>query len=939
MAKSVADRESQCPMVRRLRFPGIPLALLATALSFGCASAAAQAPTSSVALGGDGFPADPRLKDDQVNHWFNYGIFQVSGDHALVRTGNIVQELIDGPETFREMANVIRTASQPNETALPAVVAEYQFGKNPGEPALFTDPGLLAEGPDKCIYSTSPQGGKANRGIAFKITPDLRTLTILHEFDFMTGVTPMGGLSRIGDNFYGTTYEGGKYGAGLIFRMTPDGGVSDLWDFRNGKIVNPPPPPNQPSEQDKLDAAGSYPAAAPVNGARGGMFGVTTYSNNQQGGVLYSGTLKGLYQFKGECGYLPTSLIAGSDGNLYGTCVKGNALCRFGTVFKATPAGGVSVVHVFNNDDGAQPIAVMQGKDGVLYGVTAGGGYASNFPGVVFSLTTGRDFKVLHRFTGGTDGGWPTSGLVEKDGYLYGATRGGGLGPLGRGLLYRIKPSGDDFAVIHYFDMYANGKNPATSLFVHSNGKIYGTTFEGGAKNQGVMYCVDVPRYIYLLGWWLTDDFPILIGDPNSTVDQLFGHESAEGAQVRAMLWDSNKKTATQEKYWPVGQQNQQAVDDINDMTNGAAIHDNNTLDFGAHHHKILVVAGSQGLIAFCGGLDLNPDRIYEQGQGPNSNGDTKGAPLHDVHCRIQGPAAGDLVDTFMERWNDHSDHVDLDKQKGELRAKYAMKPPPIKDGTCYVQVGRTFPNGARYTGIHGTYPLNTGYAFAPRGETSAARIILHGIGQARKFIYIEDQYFVDTAPNKVGLDVRAALITSLQRIQGLIVVLPHGSITDMGPPYFDNQVNYRRKKLIDALKQAPGGEKVHIYFRKDPPRPHTYVHAKTWIFDDEFAIIGSANCNRRSWTHDSETIVGICDQGDGSKCRMPHRMRMRLWQEQLGLGNTPENHALLNDGAAALPLWINLPPSARVMHYDKITPEVNPSDESWDRVIDPDGS
>jgi uncharacterized repeat protein (TIGR03803 family) len=929
-------------MGRLLRFPDISLAFIivsaATMLFY--ASALAQAPTSSPALGPDGFPADPKLSDLQVNHWFNYGIFQYSGGHALVRSGNVVQEFIDGPETFAEMASVIRTASKPNETALPAVVAEYQFGRNPGGPTLFTQPGLIAEGPDKCLYTTAPQGGNGNRGLAFKITPSLRTLTILHEFDFVTGVTPMGGLSRIGDNFYGTTYEGGKYGAGLIFRMTPDGGITDLWDFRNGKILNPPPYPKQPSEQEKLDAAGSYPAAAPVNAARGGMFGVTTYSNNQQGGVLYSGALKGLYQFKGECGYLPATLVAGSDGNLYGTCVKGNASCRFGTVFKATPAGNVSMIHAFNNDDGAQPVALMQGKDGVLYGVTAGGGYASNFPGVVFSVTTGHDFKVLHRFTGGTDGGWSTSGLVEKDGYLYGAARAGGLGPLGRGVLYRLKTNGDDFAVLHYFDMYANGKNPTTSLFLHSNGKIYGATFEGGVKNQGVMFCVDVPRYIYLLGWWLTDSFPIQVGDGSSTIQNLFWQQSSQDVQVRAMLWDSDKKTATQKQYWFFpGMQNKEAVADINEMPNGAAIHDNNTLDYGAHHHKILVVAGSQGLIAFCGGLDLNPDRIYQQGQGPNSIGDTRGAPLHDVHCRIEGPAAGDLVETFMERWNDHSDHVDLDNQTGELRAKYAMKPTPIKDATCFVQVGRTFPNGARYTGIHGTYPLNSGYAFAPRGETSAARIILHGISQARKFIYIEDQYFVDTGPNKVGLDVRAALISALPRIQALIVVIPHGSITDMGPPHLDNQVNYRRKKLIDALKQAPGGEKVHIFFRKDPPRPHTYVHAKTWIFDDEFAIVGSANCNRRSWTHDSETIVGICDQGDGSKCRMPHRLRIKLWLEQLGLPSNPENRALLSDGVAALPLWINLPATAQVMHYDKITPEPNPSDESWDVFIDPDGS
>ena len=36
------------------------------------------------------------------------------------------------------------------------------------------------------------------------------------------------------------------------------------------------------------------------------------------------------------------------------------------------------------------------------------------------------------------------------------------------------------------------------------------------------------------------------------------------------------------------------------------------------------------------------------------------------------------------------------------------------------------------------------------------------------------------------------------------------------------------------------------------------YVHSKTWVIDDEFAIVGSANCNRRGYTHDSEASVGV---------------------------------------------------------------------------------
>jgi len=64
------------------------------------------------------------------------------------------------------------------------------------------------------------------------------------------------------------------------------------------------------------------------------------------------------------------------------------------------------------------------------------------------------------------------------------------------------------------------------------------------------------------------------------------------------------------------------------------------------------------------------------------------------------------------------------------------------------------------------------------------------------------------------------------------------------------------------------------------PAIPHSYVHAKTWIFDDRFAIIGSANCNQRGWTHDSESCVGTFDESKDTPgtYTFAHRLRIRLW-------------------------------------------------------------
>lgn len=456
----------------------------------------------------------------------------------------------------------------------------------------------------------------------------------------------------------------------------------------------------------------------------------------------------------------------------------------------------------------------------------------------------------------------------------------------------------------------------------HTNNRIYGTAMQGGAANgvfynRGVFYSLDANPFVYLLGWWLSDDFPLIPGDSKSTIQDLFKDAADKGVQVRAMLSNHGVPHPTE----PIGH--------INSLSHGAAIHDSRFLNFGSHHQKILIVNSSEGLIAFCGGIDINPDRFA----------------VHDVHCRIKGPAAGDLLNIFVERWNDHPDHGNLDKNKGALRGSPAYIPSPIEGATHWVQVGRTYGNGTRHPGIPGNLQTG-GYTFAPHGEQTAGRMILHAIKRAQTFIYVEDQYFVDTAPtNAVGLDIQAALVSKLKEVnfKHLTILIPHSSITNLSRqpiiPNDPNQAAYRRRRLIDALKAA-GGDKVRVFYLKTPDLSHMYVHSKTWIFDDQFAIIGSANCCRRSFTHDSEVVVGIYDQGP--PLRLPHRLRMKLWEEHLNVDGDRVINAIAQAG-----IWNNPPSGARIApyHVDAEGPFPNTVeqgrvfDQVWNNFIDPDGA
>lgn len=119
------------------------------------------------------------------------------------------------------------------------------------------------------------------------------------------------------------------------------------------------------------------------------------------------------------------------------------------------------------------------------------------------------------------------------------------------------------------------------------------------------------------------------------------------------------------------------------------------------------------------------------------------------------------------------------------------------------------------------------------------------------------------------------------------------------------------------------------------------FVHSKTWIFDDKLAIVGSANVNRRGFTHDSEQGAVIFDSNVKKRWFFAHELRMNLWAKHL-----QKRPIDMHDPIAASVHWF--PPVGRVRRYDAdervdaADPTIGNiilSDQAWDTVIDPDGS
>src|SRR6185503_16258244 len=122
-------------------------------------------------------------------------------------------------------------------------------------------------------------------------------------------------------------------------------------------------------------------------------------------------------------------------------------------------------------DGGFPGASLIQASDGVLYGVSAG--YSQSTNGTVFRLhKDGTGFELLRTLNGG-DGSVPAAPLLEaSDGRLYGSTTNGGLA--GVGVLFRLQKDGGSFTVLRSFrGGSADGAHPAASLAEGADGALY----------------------------------------------------------------------------------------------------------------------------------------------------------------------------------------------------------------------------------------------------------------------------------------------------------------------------------------------------------------------------------------------------------------------------------------------------------------------------------
>ncbi|KAK1281825.1 Phospholipase D alpha 1 [Acorus calamus] len=469
---------------------------------------------------------------------------------------------------------------------------------------------------------------------------------------------------------------------------------------------------------------------------------------------------------------------------------------------------------------------------------------------------------------------------------------------------------------------------------------------------------------IYITGWSVYTEITLVRdlkrqkpgGDV--TLGELLKKKASEGVRVLMLVWDDRTSVGLLKKDGLMATHDEDTGNYFRDTdvhcvlcprnpdNGGSFVQDLQISTMFTHHQKIVVVdsempnRGSQQrrIVSFVGGIDLCDGRYdtqfhslfrtldtahHDDFHQPNFAGASimKGGPRepwHDIHSRLEGPVAWDVLYNFEQRWRKQGGK-DLLLQLREL-SDIIVPPSPVMytedRETWNVQLFRSIDGGAAF-GFPET-PEDAARAGLVSGkdniiDRSIQDAYINAIRRAKTFIYIENQYFLGSSfgwkpdgikvediealhliPKELSLKI-VSKIEAGERFTVYVVVpmwpegVPESASVQAILDWQRRTMEMMYTDIIQALsaKGIQANPKDYLtffclanrevkksgeYTPSEKPEPDTdyiraqearrfmiYVHAKMLIVDDEYIIIGSANINQRSMdgARDSEIAMG----------------------------------------------------------------------------------
>ncbi|UQU67742.1 phospholipase D-like domain-containing protein [Couchioplanes caeruleus] len=434
---------------------------------------------------------------------------------------------------------------------------------------------------------------------------------------------------------------------------------------------------------------------------------------------------------------------------------------------------------------------------------------------------------------------------------------------------------------------------------------------------------------VYICGLQLDHDMDLTglaPGDPDhEPLGELLAASAARGVDVRVVLagavvasslvhvrmgpFRDNVRTAYRLRHWRPA-----TAPAAPPPLRGRVLLDWSGSGLGSNHQKMTVVRRGAEITAALGGIDYVASRIDE---APHRRLSVRGGRWgwHDAGAILHGPAAADVWRVFRVRW---ANSAALPRRRF-LRAPRSLPllnpaaidagvppaaPQPVRPAPgIAVQILRSV--GPWY--VDSLLPwARRHYASVPPGGVQEAYLTLvQAIGAARRYVYIEDQYFREYP----GGDDRFGLYPHLRAAaaRGVKIILVGSGTRDpaeRGRPINRVLTKDLQRRVIDPLPQSL--RRTVGLWRVE----HLTVHAKVVLVDDRFAAVGSANFFSRSMAGvDTELTVALVTNGPAVR-----DLRVRLWAEHLRTPvDDPATRAALEDLDLALgafrPEW--LPPHA----------------------------
>ena len=281
---------------------------------------------------------------------------------------------------------------------------------------------------------------------------------------------------------------------------------------------------------------------------------------------------------------------------------------------------------------------------------------------------------------------------------------------------------------------------------------------------------------------------------------------------------------------------------------------------YASHHQKVIVVDDA---VAFVGGLDITQRRwdTSEHLADEPRRRDPAGAPygpFHDVQAVVDANAARALGELVRERWL----RSGASKPRAPLATPPDLWPRGVETDLDDVDVAivRTEPPFEGRRAVHEVRELH-----------------LDAIARARRFIFMENQYFTS------GL-IADALAARLREPDGPeIVLLTH---RDQCGWLEESTMGVLRARAQRRVTDADAHGRFRAYF----PEPAgakdgcINIHSKVLVVDDEFLTVGSANLNNRSMGLDTECNIAVEARGEPCQAKAIAGLRNRLLAEHLGV-------------------------------------------------------